>query len=209
MTGTGDLFIHAAPVLLSMTVAIFAGKALGIQFTNRKGLFFVILAISVLLTILPISGVTVSGYLLSLVPSYSLGSLFLLMLVVMREFNGTFPLSRKEALFFLLWNVSVSLLLYASTLGIISPDLYRQGYQFSSWLLIPAGIAIALFLIQSTLGFLFAGYIVCFHLGLFPSRNFFDGITDPLLFLFSSSILIYQAVKTFFPGRKIGHAGQV
>lgn len=158
----------------------------------------VIITLSTVLTFYPLSGLSLADYILSLNPNYSIGSVVLFFILLWRQFGWRPLLSQKDLLWFSIWNVVVSLCLYISYLGFISFDLYPLGYGFSTLFLITASLTIMLFLLHSPLSYIFIAYIAAFNLKLLPSDNFFDYITDGILFLISLGIVIYYTIRSIF-----------
>ena len=122
-----------------------------------------------------------------------MGIIFLLIILLTKELSGRELLREKDLLWFSIWNLAVSLILYSSSLGFIGTDIYGTGYSFSLIFIITAVLTLALIFIKSRLYIIFTGYIVVFNLKIMPSDNFFDHITDGVLF-FASVIMIMRFI---------------
>ncbi len=155
----------------------------------------VIIVFSVFITLYPFTGLSLADYLLSLNPNYSIGSIVFFFLFVWKKFGRKPLLSHKNLLQFSIWNVGVSLCLFASYLGFVDFDLYAMGYGFSFWFVVTALLTIILILLRNPLSFIFILYIISFDLKLLYSNNFFDYITDGVLFLISLGIVVFSVVK--------------
>ena len=155
----------------------------------------VVIASSAFITLYPFTGLSLSDYLLSLNPNYSIGSIIFFFLFVWKKFGWKPLFSQKNLLQFSIWNVGVSLCLFASCLGFVGFDLYSLGYGFSLWFVVIALLTIVLTLLRSPLYFIFILYIVSFDLKLLYSNNFFDYITDGVTFLISLGIMVFSVVK--------------
>jgi hypothetical protein len=162
----------------------------------------VIITLSAVLTFYPLSGLSLADYILSLNPNYSIGSVALFFVLLWGQFGWRPLLSQKDLLWFSIWNVVVSLCLYISYLGFISFDLYPLGYKFSALFIISALLTAILFLFHNPLSYIFITYIAAFNLKLLSSDNFFDYITDGILFIISLSIVIYYIAKSIFTRQK-------
>ncbi len=150
-----------------------------------------LVASAAVLAFFPFSGLSSAGYLLSVSPSFSIGSMALFIVILWKELGGRPLLTQKDFLLFCLWNVILSLLLFASALGFISPDIYALGYRPSVLFAVVCLLTVLLAFLRSPLALIFLAYIAAFDLGLLPSPNFFDYMTDGLLFMISSGIVLY------------------
>ncbi len=172
-----------------------------------------IMAIAALLSFVHFSGLSFADYLLSLSPSYSVGSMIFFVVVLSDDLMGIRLMTSGDFFLFSLWNVALSLCLFASVLGFMGPDLYASGYDFSILFLSVAIMTVLLAFMRSRLAVVFVAYIAAFDLSLLPSRNFFDYMTDGLLFIISSGVVVYYVVgkilkmparKQPFQGRTVG-----
>lgn len=169
----------------------------------------VVISVSAVLSFVRFGSLSLSEYLLSLSPSYSIGLISLVLIVLYERICGRILLSRRDLLIFALWNVIISGLLFISYMGFIDADLYYQGYGFSFWLMLPAVSAITLALLRCPLAFIFAAYLVSYDIDLLHSENIWDYMTDGILFIVSLVILSAYAVKLLRRrGRQEGHLAQ-
>jgi len=152
------------------------------------------LALAAVVTFYPFTGLSVAEYLLSLNPTYSLGSLALMVILLWPHLTGTVLLSDRHLSEFCLWNVVVSFALYLSSLGLLAYDAYALGYNFSIWFLIMAVITIILIWRSHPLSYIFLVYIIGFNLKVLSSNNFFDYLTDGFLLIISLVLIIYLTV---------------
>jgi hypothetical protein len=155
----------------------------------------VVIASSVFITLYPFTGLSLAEYLLSLNPNYSIGSIVFFLIIIWKEFGRKPLLSYENLLQFSIWNVGISLCLFTTYLGFVDFDLYAMGYGFSFWFVVTALLTIILTLLRNPLSFIFIFYIVSFDLKLLYSNNFFDYITDGVLFLISLGIVVFSIVK--------------
>jgi hypothetical protein len=148
-----------------------------------------VLVISAFVALLPVQGLSLADYLLSLNPNFSLGSLALVVVLLWPQFMGRPLLSDGHLQIFCLWNVAVSLVLFSSYLGVIPFDLYALGYNFSWLFLILGLITLTAVWAWHPLSIMGIAYIAAFNLRLLPSPNFWDYITDGSLLLMSLGLL--------------------
>jgi hypothetical protein len=148
------------------------------------------MALSAIITIVPMGGLSLADYILSLNPNFSLGSLALVVVLLWPKFTGRPLLSSKNLWMFCLWNVVVSTVLFSSYLGFITYDMYAGGYHFSLWFIIIALITLMAVWSWNPLSVIFVAYIAAFNLKLLPSANFFDYITDGFLLVLSLGLLV-------------------
>jgi hypothetical protein len=138
----------------------------------------------------------VSWLLLSLIPVFSVTGVLLLAALTDLRFFGETIFRLRDATGLAMLVVVVALPLYASSLGLVSYDMYAVGYRAGLVLpafLVLAGIlfgrkvhapALAILLAAATYGF-----------GLLPSDNYFDHLTDGLTFFLSAGFLILSAFR--------------
>ena len=162
----------------------------------------VVIAFSVFITLYPFAGLSLADYLLSVNPNYSIGSVVVFFIIVWKEFGWKPLFSQKNLLQFSIWNVGISLCLFASCLGFVDFDMYALGYGFSFWFVVIALLTIGLTLFRSPLSFIFILYIASFDLKLLYSNNFFDYITDGVLFLISLGVVMFSIIKFWFIRKK-------
>jgi hypothetical protein len=183
-------FVYLFPMLLTTWVVLSLFRVTG--FLKRSGpAGKALIALAAVLSLIPFSGLSLADYLLSLSPSFSIGSIALFTVILWKELGGRPLLSQRDFLLFCLWNIVLSLLLFASTLGFMDTDLYALGYHFSVLFAVICLLTILLAFLRSPLAFIFVAYIAAFDIGLLPSPDFFDYMTDPILFIGSLVAVVY------------------
>ncbi len=155
-----------------------------------------LLALSAVITLIPLGRLSLADYLLSLNPNFSIGSLALLVVLLWPKFTGKPLLSDKNLWMFCLWNVVLSLVLFSSYLGVMPYDMYALGYHFSLWFIVMAIITLIAVWLWNPLSVIFLAYIAAFNLKLLPSPNFFDYLTDGFLLLMSLGLLAVSAASS-------------
>ena len=167
-------------------------------YARKTWLKILVPALAAVIALVPLGGLSLADYLLSLNPNFSMGSLALVVVLLWPDLFDRPLLSPRQLSLFCLWNVLVSLVLFSACLGLLPVDLYALGYNFSLWFVIMALITLIALWLGSPLSIIFISYIAAFDLHLLPSPNFFDYITDGFLFLASLVVLFLMA------GRHLG-----
>lgn len=184
------VFEYICPVLIVLWIVSGIARLAGATVSSGLAIKGLLLLISLVAAFYPVNGLSVSDYMLSLNPNFSIGSIALLMIVVCnRMFDKKF-LSDKDLMRFAIWNMIVSLFVFIPALGFTGLDIYAFGYGSYLLFIVMALITIYLVYKKSPLSYIFIAYIVAFNLKLLPSENFFDYITDGVLFFISLGVLI-------------------
>lgn len=189
-------FEYLFPFLLITWAVIFIAGLAGAFDKPGKIRKTAVILISAALAFYHFGGLSLSEYLLSLSPCNSIGTLALLFVVIAEKLGQKKILSSGDLLVFSIWNISLSLVLYCSSLGFVSFDFYKEGYGFAPWFIVPALFTVVLFLLRSPLAYIILGYIAAFDLNILPSDNFLDYITDGFLFLVSLGIVTATILKS-------------
>jgi hypothetical protein len=155
-----------------------------------------VLALTAFITFVPLGGLSLADYILSLNPNFSIGSLALIVVLLWPKFIGKPLMSNKNLWIFCLWNVVLSLLLFSSYLGFMPFDMYASGYHFSLWFIIMAIITLIAVWVWNPLSIIFIAFIAAFNLRLLPSLNFFDYLTEGFLLLMSLGLLVSLVVSS-------------
>jgi len=191
-----EYFEYIFPFLLILYILSWSGRQIGISRKKNSIISLATIILSAILCLLPIGDLSIGDYMLSFNPSFSVGIISLLIILLTKELSGRELLREKDLLWFSIWNLSISLILYSSSLGFIGTDMYGTGYSFSLIFVITAALTLAMIFIKSRLYIIFTGYIVVFNLKILPSDNFFDHITDGVLF-FASAIIILRFILRY------------
>lgn len=191
-----EYFEYIFPFLLILYILSWSGRQIGINRNKNSMINLAAVILSAILCLLPIGDLSIGDYMLSFNPSFSVGIISLLIILLTKELSGRELLREKDLLWFSIWNLSISLILYSSSLGFIGTDMYGAGYRFSLIFVVTAALTLAMIFIKSRLYIIFTGYIVVFNLKILPSDNFFDHITDGVLF-FASAIIILRFILRY------------
>jgi hypothetical protein len=193
---TDMVFEYICPVLI--VIWIIGGISRSVRGTVFSGpaIKGVLLLFSLALALYPFRGLSLSDYILSLNPGFSIGSIALLMIGVSKSIFDKKLVADKDLKRFVIWNIFISLFVFIPALGFTGQDIYASGYGSSLLFIVMALVTSFLVYQKSPLSYIFIAYIVAFNLKLLPSDNFFDYITDGILFFISLGILISRLQRT-------------
>lgn len=195
-----EIFVHLFPLLLTTWAVFKVARLLGLFRMKTEIIKPVMILISVVVTLYPFTGLSLAEYMLSLNPNFSVGSTALIFVFFWKESGGKQLLSDRDILWFSVFNVVVALSLYSSYMGFVRFDLYNQGYGFSAWFVIMVSLTVILFIVRNPLSYIFIAYIIAFNLRLLHSDNFYDYVTDGILFLISLGLIVSSILKIFTRG---------
>ena len=190
------VFEYICPVLIVLWIVSGIARLAGVTVSSGLPIKGLLLLISLVAALYPVNGLSVSDYMLSLNPNFSIGSMALLLIVIYSRMFNRKLVTDKDLKRFVIWNIFISLFVFIPALGFTGQDIYASGY--GSYLLFTVMALVTIFLVykKSPLSYIFIAYIVAFNLRLLPSENFFDYITDGVLFFISLGILILRPYRT-------------
>jgi len=138
----------------------------------------IILAVSIIVSFVPLGGLNLSGFVLSFIPVFSSGSLFIAIIFLIRIYSGKDPLKEREWLVLLGAGGFYTLLIMVSALGLIPYDLYAAGYGQMWFIGLLALCAGALALWGSVLAWWLIATPALWWMEAVPSGNINDTLTD-------------------------------
>ena len=187
-------------LIIFWTLSAMAHRA-GLVREGEKGLSAtVIFAISVALSFIPVSGLTLSGFVLSFIPEFSSGSLFIAVMFLIRLWSGKDPLNNNEWLVLLIAGGTYTLVLMASALGLIPYDLYAAGYG-DKWLVALLALgASALALWGSVLAWWLLAAPALWWMEAVPGGNLNDTLTDVFFLVLCLVLLVNRLLARKLPG---------
>jgi hypothetical protein len=123
-------------------------------------------AVAVLSAVPFCSGLGATSLLLSLSPTFSIGTLAIVLHYIVKRLNGKGHgvLDGTGLALFSLWNVIVCIALYSGTLGLLPHDLYFVGYTFSWLFILTATLTIIAVITGSRLKWIFLAYVVAWSM---------------------------------------------
>ena len=192
---------------LSYVTALFAWLSLAAYCLARVGfsrqrpvgrawLFLATIAVTLLLTLVKINGLSAVNLLLSLSPSLSVLSLGLVVHNYLKEALGLSALQPDELPLWAGFVLLLSVPLYASVLGLIPIDLYAYGYRFSWVYAVVIGFG-AYVACRGHVGLtvVLLGALAAHYLRLLPSGNLFDALTDGVALFLALAIMLQYLGK--------------
>ncbi|HAS16821.1 MAG TPA: hypothetical protein DCR39_02770 [Nitrospiraceae bacterium] len=190
-----DIFQYLTSALVVVSIfSIIANRIYPIiKWSQPYRLIFLI--IPSLLALIPIAGISAARMLLSLNHSYSIGLTILLLVFIINKFFKVLLLSHRDSLYLSIFNIILGFILYTTSLGFISYDIYYAGYNFWPLFFIISVLIIILVLGGSRLQWVFIAYILGWNMKFIPSPNFFDYLIDPLLFFISTGVVASYMIK--------------
>ncbi len=168
-------------------------------------IFTVILAsFSALMVILPIAGLPVGRWLVSLYPNPSIPLTALLLAWVLKnafQLNLLDTRALKTCWFF---SILAGAALYPMALGAGPFDPYCAGWHFSWLFALLLSITFVLFFVKNRFSVVLLATILAFDLHLLESNNLWDYLVDPILVLVALAGLIVQVVTRHMAGITCG-----
>ena len=189
------VFEYICPVLIVLWIMSGLARLAGFHYSSGSAIKGLLLLMSLLIALFPVRGLSLSDYILSINPSFSIGTLALLILVVSNSVMRKRLLSHNDLMIFSGWNILVSLIVFIPALGFTGQDIYSSGYGFSLFFVIMLAVTIYLVYRKSPVSYIFIAYILAFNLNLLPSENLFDYITDGVLLFISLGIVILPSYR--------------
>ncbi len=190
------VFEYICPVLIMLWIMSGPARLAGITVSSGPAGKGILLLFSLALALYPVRGLSVSHYILSLNPVFSIGSMALLLIIVCNRIWKRNPVTDIDLKHFVIWNIFISLCVFIPALGFTGLDIYALGYGSRSLFAVMMLVTIFLVYQKSPLSYIFIAYIVAFNLKLLPSENFFDYITDGILFFISLGILFSRSYRS-------------
>lgn len=151
--------------------------------------------ISVGMAVLPIGGLPVGGWFAGFVPGLSLPTLALLVNGINRHAGGPdwLPSTQRSTVFIIAMLAGFAL--FPSALGWGHFDVYTLGWNFSSLTIAVGVLTIWLIWRGHRFSLVLVAALLAWQLGLTESRNLWDYLVDPVLFLLSVATLAGKLVR--------------
>ena len=160
--------------------------------TTQRG---VLLTGCLLLSLVPLQGISLALQLRTYIGDLSVASLVLLGWAVLSRFGLT-PVGARDRLASLALFTGLAVLLYPAALGLSYADPYQLGFEPRPMLLVLGLLCAVLIVQRSWLGALaLILATLAFALRLGASENYWDYLIDPYLALYSLGALLSAAVR--------------
>lgn len=170
--------------------------------TTQRG---ILLTGSLLLSLVPVQGISLALQLRTYIGDLSVASLVLLGWATLSRFDLA-PASARDRLASLALFAGLAVLLYPAALGLSYADPYQLGFEPRPMLLVLGLLCAVLIVQRSWLGALaLVLATLAFTLRLGASENYWDYLIDPYLALYSLGALLSAAVRWLLarPTRKL------
>lgn len=154
-------------------------------------------AMTVLVGLVPIGGVSAAGLVLSVSPSLSVAGATLWGALLFKRITGHDPLGDRGTKGLALVIMGVALPVYISFVGGMGPDVYSSGYGFTLWDLALGGSAVVMFTRGSRLSLVLLACLAVHAVGITGSSNIFDTLVDVPALPAAIAVLLRNA----FPAR--------
>ncbi|NMZ67922.1 hypothetical protein SAMN05216370_1830 [Pseudomonas peli] len=155
----------------------------------------ILLAGSLLLSLLPVQGISLALQLRTYIGDLSISSLVLLSWAMLCRFGlpGACPRDRLASLALF---AGLAVLLYPAALGLSYSDPYQLGFEPRPMLLVLGLLSLVLIIQRSWLGALaLVLATLAFTLHLNASENYWDYLIDPYLALYSLGVLLSSGLR--------------
>lgn len=162
----------------------------------------ILLAGSLLLSLLPVQGISLALQLRTYIGDLSISSLVLLSWAMLCRFGlpGAAPRDRLASLALF---AGLAVLLYPAALGLSYSDPYQLGFAPRPMLLVLGVLSLVLIIQRSWLGALaLVLATLAFTLHLNASENYWDYLIDPYLALYSLGALLSSGLRGLLAWRK-------
>ena len=162
----------------------------------------ILLAGSLLLSLLPVQGISLALQLRTYIGDLSISSLVLLSWVTLCRFGlpGASPRDRLASLALF---AGLAVLLYPAALGLSYSDPYQLGFAPRPMLLVLGVLSLVLIIQRSWLGALaLVLATLAFSLRLNASENYWDYLIDPYLALYSLGALLSSSLRGLLAWRQ-------
>lgn len=187
-----DLIGLAGAAVVVAAVAVAAGRMLGLR---RSGLA-VLAGASAIAALVPIGALPVAGLLRGVVGDLSLTTLVLLLRGLARDIRGGDRADPRTTLTLQGLVVFGGVVLYPLALGLGAWDPYRLGYGDPWFLATLLAVALTALVLDTPLvTFCTALGVLAWGLAAYESRNLWDYLIDPLVFVWAASALFLRVAR--------------
>jgi len=175
-----------------VAVAVAVGRILGL----RRSALAVLAGASAIAALVPVGALPVAGLLRGVVGDLSFTTFVLLLRGLSRDIRGGPPADPRATLAVRGLVAVAGLVLYPLALGLGAWDPYRLGYGDPWFLAALLAVALAALALDVPLvTFCTALAVLAWGLGACESRNLWDYLIDPLVFVWAASALLLRGAR--------------
>jgi len=179
---------HLTFALLAFIVLSGFGLSRGI---NGVGLLLLLMV-----SFLPMNGLSLAAYMRSFTDDVAVTTLVALVFFAALRMRLVVPPSPNALIQLFILMGGLSLFLYPATMGLSYFDPYQIGYSPRPLIALVGVVALGLVILKNWLSVCMLGLAtLAFSLGLKPSPNYWDYLLDPFIALFSLGALIVYVAK--------------
>lgn len=202
MSNTAPTWLMSFVPVILLTWFAFGWLLRNQRFCPRWQCQGALVLISMGVAALPVGGLPAGSWFAAIVPGLSLPTLSLLLDGIHRHAggNGWLPSTQRTAVF--IFAVVAGVALYPSAMGWGRFDVYTPGWNFSALTVAVGALGVLLIWRGRRFSLVLGAALLAWQLRLLESRNLWDYLVDPILFLLSAAVLIGKLVRRkMFPDR--------
>ncbi len=205
---TPYVFSFVVPFLLAVVLIQWLARVFWKRPEGWKSTL-VLAMISALIVIIPIKGLPLGRWLISINANFSIPLIAILLHTFLKTGFRVQLLDRKALFGVWVFAAVAGIGLYPMALGLGAFDPYAFGWGFSWLFVVLLVITLGLLLFRNRFGIILMGCLLCYNLRLLESQNLWDYLVDPFLVLISGGVLVREVTQKLF-GHRRGHvAGEV
>jgi len=205
---TSYAFSFLVSFLLAMVLIQWLARVLWKRPEGWKSTLILVM-ISALIVIIPIRGLPLGRWLISLNANFSIPFIAVLFNKALETGFRVQLLDRKALFATWIFAAAAGITLYPMALGLGSVDPYVLGWGFSWLFVVLLATTLGLLFIRNHFGIVLMGCVLCHNLHLLGSQNLWDYLVDPFLVLISGGVLGCQAIRKIFRHRRRHATGEV
>jgi len=151
--------------------------------------------ISALIVIIPLKGLPLGRWVISINANFSIPLTAILLSKVLESGLGVRLLDRKALSGTWVFALTAGMALYPMALGLGSLDPYGLGWGFSWLFVVLLVTTLVMLFLRNRLGIILMGCVLCYDLHLLESQNLWDYLVDPFLVFISGGALGSQLIR--------------
>ena len=194
MSHTAPTWIMSFVPVILLTWLMLGWLLRGQRFCPRWQCQCALAVVSVGVAVLPLGGLPVGGWFAGFVPGLSLPMLALLVDGINRRAGGPDWLPSPQRLTVFVFATLAGLALYPSALGWGRFDVFTLGWNFSVLTVVVSALTIWFIWRGNRFNLVLVMALLAWQLGLMESRNLWDYLVDPVLFLLSVTALARRRI---------------
>ena len=151
--------------------------------------------ISALIVIIPIDGLPLGRWVISINANFSMPLTAILLSKVLESGLGERLFDRKTLFVTWVFALTAGMALYPMALGLGGLDPYGLGWGFSWLFVVLLVTTLVMLFLRNRLGIILMSCVLCYDLHLLESQNLWDYLVDPFLVFISGGALGSQLIR--------------